>query len=119
MRPIDAAVQQGCEAVFPKAEFDRRVAAARIKLAERDIDVFIVTSPENIFYLTGQQTPGYYTFQAILLPVDGEPHFIVRQLEMPVRQLYGEPIEFAMPGQHRFQVGKAGKVSVVEREAIM
>src|SRR5437667_1269808 len=82
MRPIDAAVQQGCEAVFPKAEFDRRVAAARIKLAERDIDVFIVTSPENIFYLTGQQTPGYYTFQALLLPVDTEPHFVVRQLEL-------------------------------------
>ena len=45
--------------------------------------------------------------------------FIVRQLEMPVRQLYGEPIEFAMPGQHGFHVGKAGKVSVVERKAIM
>ena len=45
--------------------------------------------------------------------------FIVRQLEMPVRQLYGEPIEFAMPGQHRFQVGKAGKVSVVEWKAVM
>jgi hypothetical protein len=43
---------------------------------------------------------------------------MLRQLEMPVRQLDGEPIEFAMPGQHRFQVGKAGKVSVVEGEAI-
>jgi len=41
----------------------------------------IVTGPENIFYLTGQQTPGYYTFQALVLPVDGEPAFVVRQLE--------------------------------------
>jgi Xaa-Pro dipeptidase len=81
MSTIEAAVPQGCEAVFTKAEFDQRVAAARTKLAERGIDIFIVTSPENIFYLTGQQTPGYYTFQAMLLPVHDEPHFVVRQLE--------------------------------------
>jgi Xaa-Pro dipeptidase len=78
----DAVVKQGIEAAFTKAELEARVAAARAKLAERGIDVFIVTSPENIFYLTGQQTPGYYTFQALLLPVDAEPHFVVRQLEL-------------------------------------
>src|SRR5262245_22768746 len=82
MNTTGAVVKQGIEAVFPKAELDRRVAAARAKLAERGIDAFIVTSPENIFYLTGQQTPGYYTFQALLLPVDAEPHFVVRQLEL-------------------------------------
>ncbi len=40
-----------------------------------------VTGPENIFYLTGQQTPGYYTFQALILPADGDPVFLIRQLE--------------------------------------
>src|SRR5262245_30969660 len=75
-------VEQGVEAAFNKAELDARVAAARRELREAGIDVFIVTSPENIFYLTGQQTPGYYTFQALLLPVDAEPHFVVRQLEL-------------------------------------
>src|SRR5207244_689286 len=35
----------------------------------------------NIYYLTGQQTPGYYTFQALVLPAEGEPAFVVRQLE--------------------------------------
>lgn len=75
-------VRQGIEAVFPADEFDGRVARARTLLAERDIDVLIVTGPENIFYLTGQQTPGYYTYQALLLPADGDPVFIVRELEM-------------------------------------
>ncbi|MES0885245.1 M24 family metallopeptidase [Roseibium sp. SCP14] len=75
-------VKQGQEAVFPKDELDARVKRARAVLAERGIDIMIVTGPENIFYLTGQQTPGYYTYQALLLPVDGEPVFIVRQLEM-------------------------------------
>lgn len=74
-------VERGCEAAFSAEEFARRQRAARQALAEQDIDVAIVTGPENIFYLTGQQTPGYYTFQALLLPVEGEPRFIVRRLE--------------------------------------
>jgi len=82
MSTSGAVVKQGVEAAFSKADLDARMAAARRKLAESGIDVFIITSPENIFYLTGQQTPGYYTFQALLLPVDAEPHFVVRQLEL-------------------------------------
>jgi Xaa-Pro dipeptidase len=74
-------VRQGSESAFPKAEYDGRIARARTLLAEAGIDVMVVTGPENIFYLTGQQTPGYYTFQALILPVDGEPAFVVRQLE--------------------------------------
>ena len=74
-------VKQGSESAFPKQEYDGRVARARALLAKAGIDVMVVTGPENIFYLTGQQTPGYYTFQALVLPVDGEPAFVVRQLE--------------------------------------
>jgi Xaa-Pro dipeptidase len=76
-----AGVAQGAESAFPKAEYDGRVARARRLLQAAGIDVMIVTGPENIFYLTGQQTPGYYTFQALVLPVYGEPAFVVRQLE--------------------------------------
>ena len=82
MSTIGAVVKQGIEAAFSRTELDARVAAARKLLAENGIDIFIITSPENIFYLTGQQTPGYYTFQALLLSVDAEPHFVVRQLEL-------------------------------------
>ncbi|MDA9507134.1 Xaa-Pro aminopeptidase [Bradyrhizobium sp. CCBAU 11386] len=76
-----ASVQQGSESAFPKQEYDGRVARARALLAKAGIDVMVVTGPENIFYLTGQQTPGYYTFQALVLPVEGEPAFVIRQLE--------------------------------------
>ena len=77
-----ANVVKGGEAAFPAAEFAARVERARAVLESRGIDVLLVTGPENIFYLTGQQTPGYYTYQALLLPVDGEPVFILRQLEV-------------------------------------
>lgn len=71
----------GRESAFSNDELKGRQAAARRSLAAGGIDVMIVTGPENIFYLTGQQTPGYYTFQALVLPVDGAPRFIIRQLE--------------------------------------
>ena len=82
MTPHGAVVEAGIEAAFPREELDARVARVRRALAERGIDAMIVTGPENIFYLTGQQTPGYYTFQALLLPVDDEPAFVVRRLEL-------------------------------------
>ena len=74
-------VIQGSESAFPQAEYDARIARARASLAAAGIDVMITTGPENIFYLTGQQSPGYYTFQALVLPVDGDPVFVLRQLE--------------------------------------
>ena len=72
---------QGCESAFAAAEYAGRVARTRSLLAKAGIDAMIVTGPENIFYLTGQQTPGYYTFQALILPVEGDPVFVIRQLE--------------------------------------
>ncbi|MBL8671184.1 MAG: aminopeptidase P family protein [Alphaproteobacteria bacterium] len=73
---------RGIEAVFPRDEFERRQRAAKAELARRKLDAAILTGPENIFYLTGQQTPGYYTFQCLVLPVEGEPKFLLRQLEL-------------------------------------
>ena len=57
------------------------MAKARTALAAAGLAAMVVTGPENIFYLTGQQTPGYYMFQALVLPVEGDPVFIIRQLE--------------------------------------
>lgn len=74
-------VTQGQESAFPPEEYAARQAAARAGLQSAGLDAMIVTGPENIFYLTGQQTPGYYTFQALVMPVDGDPVFVLRQLE--------------------------------------
>ncbi len=82
MNTSGAIVPSGIEATFVEPELQSRMDAAKEVLVERGIDVMIVTGPENIYYLTGQQTPGYYTYQALLVPVDSEPLFIVRQLEL-------------------------------------
>ena len=76
-----AGVVQGQEAVFPKSEYEGRQARAREGLVRAGLDALVITGPENIFYLTGQQTPGYYTFQALILPAQGDAIFVIRQLE--------------------------------------
>ena len=50
-------------------------------MATKGFDLFLTSGPENIFYLTGQQTPGYYTFQCLCVPQTGEPFHILRGLE--------------------------------------
>ena len=74
-------VPQGSEAAFPREELDRRVAALQRRLAERGVDLYLTSSPENILYLSGQQTPGYYTFQCLAVPAAGRPFHVLRALE--------------------------------------
>jgi Xaa-Pro dipeptidase len=74
-------VPSGSEAAFPPEEFARRQAALRERMATRGIDLYLTSGPENVFYLSGQQTPGYYTFQCLSIPASGEPFHVLRGLE--------------------------------------
>lgn len=74
-------VQAGSMTVFPKEEFQSREDALKKEMAAQEIELLLVTTPENIFYLTGQQTPGYYTFQCLGIPLEGAPFLVLRQLE--------------------------------------
>jgi Xaa-Pro dipeptidase len=67
--------------VFPMVEFERRLRELRQRMAEKEIDLFITTTPENICYLTGFESPGHYYFQALVVPLMGEPVMVPRQLE--------------------------------------
>ncbi|MGT2489336.1 M24 family metallopeptidase [Methylobacterium oryzae CBMB20] len=74
---------RGREAAFPEAEFAARQAAARAAIAAAGHDALVVTGPETIYWLTGRQTAGYFAFQALLVPAEGNPALLVRQLELP------------------------------------
>jgi Xaa-Pro aminopeptidase len=76
-----AMVPQGAESVFSRPEYDRRLSALRKRMASANIDLLLLSGPENVFYLSGQQTPGYYTFQCLCIPQSGEPFHILRGLE--------------------------------------
>jgi Xaa-Pro dipeptidase len=67
---------------FPADEFNGRLARLRKFMRTARIDVCVVTSPENLAYLTGHATPGYYTYQALVVPIEGEPVLVLRESEV-------------------------------------
>jgi Xaa-Pro dipeptidase len=73
---------RGIESAFPQSEYATRCDMLRAALVAADLTAAVFTGPENIFYLTGQQTPGYYTFQCLIFPAVGAPKFLLRQLEL-------------------------------------
>ena len=62
--------------LFSAAEYAGRLNALQQRIASRKLDALLIYTPENIFYLTGYQTPGYYWHQALIVPADREPVFI-------------------------------------------
>lgn len=73
------------EQPFPTAEFESRLAAVQSELAERGLDALVITTPENIYYLTGYdatvRSEGW--FQALVVPAEGDPRFVVPAFESP------------------------------------
>jgi len=121
-----AGVVRGSESTFPNGEYVHRIAAARSTMAARGLDALVLTGPENIFYLTGQQTPGYYTFQCLILPTEGEPLFLLRQLEFlnflrntfvdryEVYQDNGKPAEIVVTAIERMGL-KGNRIAIEKR----
>ena len=71
------AVPQGAKSVFPKVEYQWRIDRLRGADEGEGLRSSSDVGPENIFYLTGQQTPGYYTFQSLCVPASGEPFHVL------------------------------------------
>jgi Xaa-Pro dipeptidase len=73
----------GKDLVFSIEEFQSRLERVRHRLRERDVAGMLVHTPENIYYLSGYQTPGYYAYQALLVPEEraGPSMMVLRRLE--------------------------------------
>lgn len=66
---------------FPIEEYERRLSELRARMTERQLDVVMITDPENLVYLTGYQTTGYSFFQALIVPLEQQPFMVTRLLE--------------------------------------
>jgi Xaa-Pro aminopeptidase len=66
---------------FSVAEYEGRMQRARQEMARRGLEVLLVHTPENICYLSGYQTPGYYMYQVLVLPLVEPPLLITRLIE--------------------------------------
>jgi Xaa-Pro dipeptidase len=61
---------------FVLSEYQQRLGQVRRNLAARNIDACLISVPENIYYLTGFTSTGYYMYQTLILPAEGEPTFV-------------------------------------------
>lgn len=67
---------------FSLAEYRRRYDAVLRGMRQQGVDALLVRGPENICYLTGYETPGYYKYHGLLLSQD-EPVLVLRRFEEP------------------------------------
>ena len=68
---------------FPQQEYGRRVEKVRAAMADRDLDVLLVTDVPNICYLTGFETAFPGGFTCLTLPCDEPPTLQVPEFEIP------------------------------------
>ena len=67
---------------FEKKEYLERLAKVKKSMADKGIDVLLVTDPANICYLTGHNAWSFYVHQAVLVELNEEmPYFIGRYMD--------------------------------------
>lgn len=66
---------------FSLDEYNDRLARVRAAMTTAELDVLLVSSPENIYWLTGYRTTGYYVYQLLIVPAEGEAMFVTSRLE--------------------------------------
>lgn len=66
---------------FTMSEYGRRLRELRERIGRDGYNAVLIATPENICYLTGFESPGYFAFEGLLVPLEGEPVMIPRQLE--------------------------------------
>ncbi|MCP3371800.1 M24 family metallopeptidase [Bradyrhizobium cajani] len=68
---------------FSPQEYRERLEKVQTAIQQRGMVGLVVNSPHNICYLTGYHTSGYFAYQVFLVPAEGEPLLLVRELERP------------------------------------
>ncbi|MEM7428040.1 MAG: Xaa-Pro peptidase family protein [Pseudomonadota bacterium] len=66
---------------FSDAELEARLARVRAAMQEREVDLALLSSPENIFYLIGLDHWGYFAPHVLIVPAEGDMVLITRQME--------------------------------------
>jgi len=72
----------GNKILFSKIEYQKRVKKVKTKMANDNIDILLIASPANQFYLTGYDGWSFYTPQMVLISLSEEqPFWIGRKMD--------------------------------------
>jgi len=120
-------MRQRDDMTFPFEEYENRINDLRARMEKRRLDAVIISDPENLLYLTDYQTSGYSFFQALIVPLEGEPFMVTRLLEesnvvartwVEITRPYtdmGDPIQMLVQSLKEFNL--AGKDIGYERNS--
>lgn len=68
---------------FPVEEFQSRLTALRAIMTRRQVDLVVIDQFEHMVYFGGH-LPTAAMYQALLVPLDGDPVAVIRALDAPV-----------------------------------
>lgn len=66
---------------FSQAEYDLRLEKVRQAMRAHDLRAFVSFAPENIFWLTGHDSPAYHYLQACVVTPDEAPVNLIRRID--------------------------------------
>lgn len=66
---------------FTRAEYLDRLSRTRAAMETSGVELLLVSSPENILWLTGYQAKGIFAFQLLMVPLAGEVRLVTRGIE--------------------------------------
>ena len=74
--------QFGNEILFSKKEYLDRVNRVKRKMIEKNVELLLISSPSNQFYLTGYDGWSFYTPQMVVVELqEQQPYWIGRQMD--------------------------------------
>jgi Xaa-Pro dipeptidase len=66
---------------FGAEELANRRSTVVAEMGRRALDALLVVGPENIYYLTGLNFQGYFSFTTLLVPREGDLRLVAREME--------------------------------------
>jgi len=66
---------------FSLDEYRRRYDLIIAAMRRQKLDALLIRSPENITYVSGYETPGYYKYHGLIVGPNIEPVFVLRRFE--------------------------------------
>jgi Xaa-Pro dipeptidase len=86
-REKGAIVTERSELPFSREEYAARLHNVRKRMERAGVEVMLTTVPENIIYLTGFATLGYFTYQMLILSLDHDPILLTRAINVEKAQV--------------------------------
>src|SRR5437899_173017 len=66
---------------FTTEEYRGRLRRVQAAMGERNLDLLMVHTPENSYYLTGFRSLGYYSYTVLFVPRERDPIHLNRAIE--------------------------------------